>query len=220
MAMSSVPLSVGIILISFAVGFLTYYLINDLEKGKKKSYLEEVLGQLINFIIFVWVGKIILNFRTFIADPLVILSYPSDSHAFYLAVLISTTTIMVQSKRGKIDVTQFLNAFIQVFLIASFSYEFIQIIWNDNTFSIRYMGLIALLIVAFVVMQKFVSLPWLNSLIFLGWAVGSLGLAVTTPIMMVFGYTMAPWFLVLMLIICCLLMIYRKKKEGAINGWN
>ena len=220
MGLSSIQSSIAIIILSLSMGFLTYYLLSDLAKEKKKIYMKEILGQLINFVIYIWIGKIILNFSTFIVDPLAILSYPSNSNAFYLAVLLSVITILIQTKRGKIDILPFLNAFTHIFLTASFVYEFMQIIWNKNTYLIGYMGLVALLIVGFVVMRGFVSPHWLNLLIFLGWTIGSLGLAVTMPIMMVFGYTMAPWFLVLLLIICCLLMVFQKKKEGARSGGN
>ena len=220
MALSSIQSLITIIILSLSMGFLTYYLLSDLAKEKKKINMEEIMGQLINLVIFIWIGKIILNFTIFIVDPLTILSYPSNSYAFYLAVLLSVITIVIQYNRGKIDVLPFLTAFTHIFLTASFVYEFMQVIWNKNTYSIGYIGLVALLIVAFVVMRDFVSPHWLNLLIFLGWTIGSLGLAVTMPIMMVFGYTMAPWFLVLMLIICCLLMVYLKKKEGAVSGWN
>ena len=220
MALSSIQSSIAIIILSLSMGFLTYYLLSDLAKEKKKIYMEEIVGQLINFVIYIWIGKIVLNFSTFIADPLAILSYPSNSNAFYLAVLLSMVTIMIQTKRGRIDVLPFLNAFTYIFLTASFVYEFMQIIWNKNTYLIGYMGLVALLIVGFVVMRGFVSPHWLNWLVFFGWTIGSLALAVTMPIMMVFGYTMAPWFLVLMLIIGCLQIVYQKKKEGAISGRN
>ncbi|MCM3109763.1 hypothetical protein [Lederbergia lenta] len=218
--MSSIQSSIGIIILSFSVGSLTYYLLSDLAKEKKKIYVEEIVGQLTIFIIFIWLGKILLNFSVFIADPLAILSYPSDAYAFYLAILLSVITIMIQSKRGRIDILPFLTTFTHIFLISSFVYEFMQIIWNDNTYSIGYMGLIALLNVAFVVLREYVSIYWLNLLIFLGWSVGSLGLTVVMPITMVFGYTMASWFLVLLLIICCLLIVFRKKKEGGISGWD
>jgi len=218
--LSSIQSSIAIIILSLSLGFLTYYLLSDLAKEQKKKYMEEVLGQLINFVIYIWVGKIILNFSIFIVDPLAILSYPSNSNAFYVAVLLSVVTILIQDKRGKIDVLPFLNAFTHIFLTASFVYEFMQVIWNKNPYAIGYMGLIALLIVGFVVMRGFVSPHWLNLLIFLGWTIGSLGLSVTMPIMMVFGYTIAPWFIGLMLIICGVLMVFQKKKEGARSGWN
>lgn len=213
MGLSSIQSSIAIIILSLSMGFLTYYLLSDLAKENKKNHMEEVLGQLINFVIYIWVGKIILNLSTFIVDPLAILSYPSNSHAFYLAVLLSVITILIQYKRGRIDVLPFLNAFTHIFLTASFVYEFMQIILNENTYSMGYMGLVALLIVAFVVMRDFVSPHWLNLVIFLGWSIGSLGLSVMMPIMMVFGYTMAPWFLVLMLITCCLLIVYLRSAE-------
>ncbi|WP_199084006.1 MULTISPECIES: hypothetical protein [unclassified Sporosarcina] len=220
MALSTIQSSIAIIILSLSMGFLTYSLLSDLAKEKKKIYMEEVLGQLINFVIFIWIGKIILNLTIFIVDPLAILSYPSNSSAFYFAVLLSAITIVIRFNRRRINMLPFLTAFTHILLTASFVYEFMQIIWNKNTYSIGYMGLVAFLIVAFVGMRDFVSAHWLNLLIFLGWTLGSLGLAVTMPIMMVFGYTMAPWFLVLMLIICCLLIVYQKKKEGAISGWN
>ncbi|MEK3981408.1 hypothetical protein MKY37_20565 [Psychrobacillus sp. FSL K6-2836] len=220
MTLSSIQSSIAIIILSFSMGFLTYYFISDLAKEKKKIHMEETLDQLINFVIFIWVGKIILNFSIFIVDPMAILSYPSNSLAFYLAALFSVITIVIQSKRRRIDVLPFFNAFIQIFLVTSFVYEFTQIIWNGNTYSIGYMGLVALLLVVFVIMRDHVSPHWLNLFIFLGWTIGSLGLAVKMPIMMVFGYTLAPWFLVLMLLISCLLIIYQKKKEGAISGGN
>ena len=69
MALSSIQSSIAILILSLSMGFLTYYLLSDFAKGKKKNYMEEVLGQLINFVIYIWVGKIILNLSTFIVDP-------------------------------------------------------------------------------------------------------------------------------------------------------
>lgn len=220
MALSSIESSIAIIILSWGMGLLTYYLLSDLAKEKKKTYTEEVLGQLINFVIYIWVGKIILNFSTFIVDPLAILSYPSDSNAFYVAILLSVSTILIQSKRGRIDAWPFMNAFTHIFLTASFVYEFMQIIWHNNTFSIGYMGLVALLVIAFVVLRDLVSPHWLNLLIFFAWTIGSLALALIMPIIMVFGYTIAPWFFVLMFMICCVLMVFQKKREGVRSGWN
>lgn len=220
MTTSSILSSIGITVLSLGVGFITYYIFSDLAKEKKKIYMDEILNQLINFIIFLWIGKILLNLSIFIVDPLAILSYPSNSHAFYLAVLLSMITIVIQSRRRKAEVLPVFNAIIYIFLIASFVYEFAQIIWNDNTYSIGYMGLVAFLIVTFEVMRNLISLYWLNLIIFLGWTIGSLAFAMSMPIMMVFGYTMAPWFLVLLLIIGCLLIIYKNREEGVLSGRN
>ncbi|MBS4220993.1 hypothetical protein KHA96_22115 [Bacillus sp. FJAT-49711] len=220
MELSSNHSSIAMIIFSWSMGFLTYYILSDFSKEKRKASMEEVLGQLINFTIFIWIGKIILNLRIFIEDPLAILSYPSNSNAFYLAILLSVITIVIQYNRGKVDALLFSVAFTNIFLTASFVYEFMQVIWNKNTYSIGYMGLVAFLNIAFVVIRKFVCPCRLNLLIFLGWTIGSFSLAVIQPILMIFGYTVGPWFLVLILIICCFLMVYQKMKEGVINGRN
>ncbi|MCM3397178.1 hypothetical protein M3638_04920 [Oceanobacillus profundus] len=220
MTISSIHFSIGIMVFSFSMGFLIYYFITDLIKEEKKNHMDKVLGQLINFVIFIWIGKILLNITTFIVDPIAILSYPSNSHAFYLAVLFSLVTIVFQWKLGRIDVLLFLNAFIHIFLSASFVYEFIQITWNGNMYSIGYMGLVALLMIVIVIIRDLISLYWLNLLIILLWTIGSFILSVRLPIMMVFGFTIVPWFFALIFLICLLQIIFWKKKEGAISGGN
>lgn len=62
-------MSIGIIIISFVVGLIFFYMISYLSKEQRKAQIEEIVSQLINFIIFIWIGKIILNFSIFIKDP-------------------------------------------------------------------------------------------------------------------------------------------------------
>ena len=212
MATASAQTSIAIIILSLSVGFLSFYLMNDLSKKKKKIYLEELASQLINFVIYMWIGKVLLNFPVFIKEPLTILAYPGNSYAFYLAVFVSAITITIKSKRQKIDIVPFFNAFTHVFLIASFVYEFTQVVWNNNTYSIRYMGLLAALIIATVFMRDRIEAYSLNTIMLVGWTLGTLGLAFIMPFTMVFGYTMAPWFLGLILVICLTVIILKRKK--------
>ncbi|WP_338657088.1 hypothetical protein V6B14_23015 (plasmid) [Sporosarcina psychrophila] len=211
--MVSAQTSIAIIILSLSVGFLSFYLMSDLSKKKKKIYMEELASQLINFVIFMWIGKVLLNFPVFIKEPLTILAYPSNSYAFYLAVFFSAITITIKSKRQKIDIIPFFNAFTHVFLVASFVYEFTQIVWNNNTYSIRYLGLLAVLIIVIVVMRDRIATYVLNIIMLVGWTLGTLGLAFMMPFTMVFGYTMAPWFLGLILIACLRLLICKKRKK-------
>jgi len=202
--------TIAIIIISLGVGILSFYLMSGL--SKKKMYMEELVSQLINFVIFMWIGKILLNFSVFIKEPLTILAYPSNSHAFYLAVLFSIVTIGIKSKREKVDVVPFLNAFIHVFLLSSFVYEFIQIVWNNNAYSIKYMGLLAVLIVAIIVIRDRISIYRVNIFMLIGWTLGALGLAFIMPLLMVFGYTISPWFLGLILVFCLTVIMLQRKK--------
>jgi hypothetical protein len=210
--MVSAQTSIAIIILSLSVGFLSFYLMGDLSKKNKKIYMEELASQLMNFVIFMWIGKILFNFPVFIKEPLTILAYPSNSYAFYLAVFVSAITITIKSKRQKIEIVPFFNAFTHVFLVASFVYEFTQIVWNNNTYSIRYMGLLAVLIIATVFMRDRIAIYRLNIIMLVGWTLGTLGLAFIMPFTMVFGYTMATWFLGLILVICLMVIILKRKK--------
>ncbi len=211
--MSSTQLSVGMIILSLGVGFFTYFFLSDLAREKKKTYVGELLEQLMNFVIYMWIGKILLNLSVFIQDPLSILAYPSNSTAFYLAFFASVLTITIKSKRQKIKIVPFLNAFIYVFLIASFVYEFLQIVWNDNTYSISYMGLLAVLIIVFIVIRDRIATDQFNLILVAGWTLGTLGVALSMPFAMVFGYTISPWFLGSILIACLTVFTFEKWRK-------
>jgi len=212
-AMASAQISIAIIILSLTVGFLSFYLFSGLSNEKKKIDIEELGSQLVNFVIFMWIGKVLLNFSIFIKDPLAILAYPSNSYAFYLAVFVSAITITIKSKRQKNDIAPFFNAFTHVFLVASFVYEFTQIVWNNNTYSIRYLGLLTVLIILFVVLRGRIATDRLNTIMLVGWTLGTLGLAFIMPFTMVFGYTMAPWFLGLILMAYLTVAVYKKRKK-------
>lgn len=211
--MASAQTSIAIMVLSLIMGFLSFYTLSNLPKKTKKIYMEEIMSQLTNFVIFIWVSKIILNFLVFIKDPLAILAYPGDSKAFYLAVLFTIVTTVVKAKRKKIDIATFFTAFIYLFLTTSFVYEFIQVVWNKNTYLIIYLGLLALLIVALVIMRDRIADYRLSVIIFTSWIVGTLILAFTKPVMMILGYTISPWFLVLILLFTLLMNVINKRRK-------
>ncbi|WP_010648806.1 MULTISPECIES: hypothetical protein [Oceanobacillus] len=99
MAIASKLTAIGIIALSFAVGFLSFYLLSDLTREQKKLQVEEIISQLFNFVIFIWIGKILINLSTFISDPLSILAYPSDSKSFYFAIVSIALMLLYKSKQ-------------------------------------------------------------------------------------------------------------------------
>ncbi len=62
MVITSKLISIGIMVFSIGIGFIILVMLDGLSKEQRKEYLEEMISQLINLVIFVWVGKIILNF--------------------------------------------------------------------------------------------------------------------------------------------------------------
>ncbi|HLQ98670.1 MAG TPA: hypothetical protein VK135_08275 [Candidatus Dormibacteraeota bacterium] len=192
--------AVGIIVISFIVGFAFFYITSPLQKELKKAQLEEMFSQLVNFIIFIWVGKIILNFSIFINDPLAILAYPSNSDAFYIAILLSAILLFYKNWKKKLNVIQLITSFLPVFLVASFLYEFIQMMLDHNTFSFGYLTLSTILLVLFLLIHEHLTSGNLILVMLVSWSLGILVLVYTQPFVTIFGYIMAPWFIVLFLI--------------------
>ena len=200
LVVASKLMSIGIIIVSVIAGLIFLYVLSDSPKMERKKRVEEIGSQIFNFIIFVWVGKIILNFSTLIKDPMVILAYPSNAEAFYLAVLFSAGLLVYKSKRQQLDVQSFLVSFLPVFLGASFLYEFIQLVWNNSTYSFGYIVLLTVLVVLFLLIRERVTVSMLFTVILIGWSGGILLLAFTQPFVTVFGYIIAPWFVVLFFI--------------------
>lgn len=211
--MVGVQLSMGMIIISWFIGFLIYYLISSSPKKDTKVHIEELISQFINFILLMWIGKIILNFSSFIKAPLVILAYPSNSAAFYFAILLITINIVYKAKRKDLEVLGLVDAFIYVFLSASFVYEFIQIVFNNNTYSFGYFILLAVLFMFFLFIRNRVATDQSVVIILASWSVSALGLALTKPLMMVFGYTIKPWFIVVFFLVLFIAYIVKKRKK-------
>lgn len=212
MAAAQILTAIAIIALSMALGLIAFYLISDLPNSQKKKWMSDMVSQLINFVIFIWVGKILLNISIFITDPLAILAYPSNADAFYLAVLFSALTLAYKQLRGQMDVISLIDKFIPVFLIASFVYEFIQFVWFHHSNAIGYLGLLAVLIIGFLLSRdrsQHTVTPW----IIIGWSIGTLILSYALPFITVFGYIMAPWFVGLIFITGILLLITNLRKK-------
>ncbi|ASN03909.1 glycosyltransferase family protein [Virgibacillus necropolis] len=205
-------LSIAIIVISLIAGLISFYIISGLSKAQKKKQMEEIASQLINFFIFIWLGKIIMNFFIFIKDPLAILAYPSSSHAFYLAILFSALILTYKSKRRQIDVFQLIKSFIPVFLVASFVYEFIQIVWNNNTYSIGYTVLLTILLIVYLLVSDRMAGPTVTLMMLIGWSAGVFVLEYILSFTTVFGYIMDSWFIGLFFITSFILIIYKQRK--------
>ena len=200
-------MSIVILIISFIAGFIFFYVTSSLTNHVKKKQLEEITSLLIDFIILIWIGKLILNINVFISDPLAVLAYPSNSKAFYIAVLLLILHIGYQVKRHKFEIKTLLFSFVPVFLVASFVYEFIQIVWVGNTFTWCYLGLLMVLLIIYLIFHDRISSKRITFSLLTIWSLGQLILAMIMPFITVFGYMLSPWFMSLILIFCFILFI-------------
>src|SRR5699024_12614290 len=114
-----------------------------------------------------------------------------------LAVLFSAGLLVYKSKRQQLDVQPFLVSFLPVFLGASFLYEFIQLGWNNSTYSFGYMALLTILVVLFLLIRERVTVSMLFIVMLIEWSVVILLLAFTQPFVSVLVYMITLGFVVL-----------------------
>ena len=219
MVSASKLISIGIISLSIVIGLTTFYLISDLSKQERKEHIEGIVSLLINFIIYIWVGKIILNFPVFINDPLAILAYPSSSHAFYLAILISMVVNLLKSKYTHKIVPHFIESLVFVSFVTSFVFEFIQLVWNSNAYAFGTLLVFGILLVLFISLRGRVASPTLLIVTLTAWSGGTMLLAFIQPIVTLFGYLITPWFSGLFYLISMLIIIINKRRRER-RGWN
>lgn len=213
LAAAQVLTEIAIIIISFIIGFIFFYTMSPLSKVDKKEQLDELTSLIINFVIFIWLGKIILNIGLLVKDPFAVLAYPSNSKAFYLATLLILINICYKIVRHKFKIKPIVTTFVPVFLIASFAYEFIQIVLVQNAYSWFYLVLLMILVVTYALLHDRVASLKLSYSLMLTWTLGTLVLALTLPFTTVFGYMMSTWYLIVISIIQLVLIIYNRKRR-------
>lgn len=202
-----------ILLGSFIIGVIFFRLISSYSTIATKQQMDEVVNMLIVFVLALWIGKISTNFTTFIADPISILAYPSDSTAFYIASILSVIYVKVKQKRAYNQVIALLYAFLIVFFTASFTYGFIQLIVGTAAYTLPYLGLLVLLLILFVLQEDTLAK---EKLVFIGLATWSLGQWVLSFFSetTVFQFHLSHWFYAAISFAVVLLLIYRKKVKN------
>lgn len=195
MAIASKLITIGIIAASFLVGMLSLFIMSNLPAKIKKKHMAEIISQLINFVLFMWAGKIILNLSSFLSDPLTILAYPANSTAFYFAVFASVFLLIYKDKQKKLELGPFMDSFVHVFLVASFIYEFLEIILKDSVFAFGYLLLLSVLMLLYFFLRERLQIKLLLMIFLTGWSLGIIILSFIQPFVTVFGYIMEPWFI-------------------------
>lgn len=216
---TTVIMSIGMLIVSFLVGLLFFYVTSPDTKEIKKQQIDETTSLLFNFIIFIWIGKIVVNFSRFIKDPLAILAYPSNSNAFYIASLLIIVNILYNSIRKKKEMTSVFKSFVPLFLAASFIYEFLQVIVLGNRGDLLYLALITILLVVFLLLQGKISSYRSSFIVCIAWIIGQLVLSVMYSYSIIFGYMIAPIFFMMAFIFIILFVIVRRRGQVLKNGW-
>lgn len=195
---TTVVISISIKIISVIAGVAVFYFVSGLANERKKKLAEVVVSQIINFVLFIWLAKILLNLPLFLSDPLAVLAYPSDASAFYLAIFFSAILIVYSAKKGRIEGAAFVQALLFILLPASFVFEFAEMSWNNDPYAFGNIVLYAALLFLFLLLNDKASPVAIGSVILTGWTAGMLLLQAIQPHTALFGYFMEPWFIVLL----------------------
>ncbi|MBP1970468.1 hypothetical protein J2Z83_002589 [Virgibacillus natechei] len=196
---------------SFLAGFILLWLLSPFSKIETKKLIDEVGSLLLTFIISLWIGKILVNFSTFLSDPLAVLAYPSDSSAFYIGFLLTIIYSTFKIIKDYSHLQKILLSFMYVFLSASFIYEFIRINIGSDVHNWDYLGLLVLLLVIIIVLQERLTTSMLTFIAILGWSIGQLIRTLfTNPT--VFQFSLDPWFWIVLILLSFVLLLYHSRK--------
>lgn len=206
-------MSIGIIIISFIVGVAFYYFISIVPNSVKKKQLEHVFSLLVNFVIYIWVGKILVTLSIFVKDPLAVLAYPSNSSAFYIAIVLLTINVLYKVWKEKFDVNQWFTAFVPIVLATSFTYEFIQYIQKQSLDRLSHLILLMAILIVFILFQERLRASTLAFLQLVIWTGGLFGLSFISSYVSIFGYTIHPWFSLLLFLVFLGLGYYNHRKQ-------
>src|SRR5699024_10318209 len=127
-----VLVSIGQYIIAVLGGLGFYYILAvEKDKADRKQLMDTALSYIINFILYMWLAKIIILFPLFIKDPFAVLPYPSDSRMFYLAHIFIGMHLLLAWKRKKIDGLKLYQSIVPILIMSNFIYEFMEVMFNQ-----------------------------------------------------------------------------------------
>lgn len=203
--------SLIIVLISFIIGTLFFYLTSPDERKTKKQNLTTITDFLLVYMVSIIGAKIVLHFDIFLKNPIVVLAFPSNSHAYYLASIVMVGYLFWLVKRKKLDIIGFFESFIRVALAAGFLSLFAQLVLTTDVVSIYQLGLYVILLVSWLGLQDKVSSNYLVLITMSAW--GLVHAVITwLDATQLFGFFLAPWFYLLIGLTSVFLLLKTDKK--------
>lgn len=215
---TTVLISIGMFIGSFIVGIAFYYAIIPSNRQKKKQRVDELLSFIINFVLFIWAGKIIVHLTLFFQDPFAVLAYPSDARAFYIATILLVINLLYHIIRKGFQIKTFIATAIPVFLATGFTYELLQIIVVDSRLAWPNILLMACLLIIFVFMHDRQSINRIALTVFTIWTLGHLMFYFSFSFTKVFGYFIHPIYFLSIYVLGIGLFLYSKRRQVVDHG--
>lgn len=219
MSITNIAIFALILIVSLILSCGAYYIYSNQTRIVKKEVLNEIVSNIINIVIFVWVSKILLNISLFFDDPMAVIVYPSNAQSFYVAFVLTTLLFSYQIRKKKININIFIRAFTFVFLVGSIISELIQYFWQDNLSSVGYFILLMLMFTVLILLEDKIKTNMLMYFLILIYSLGLLILSFVYPVVTVFGYIIQPYFIGVFFVISFLIIfLLDKREETKIGG--
>lgn len=211
MATTTALLFVGKFALSFIFAIIMFYIMDEEDAKVKRKKIDDLLSLLLQFIIYIWLAKMIWDLPMLFRHPFSVLAYPSNSTHFYTATVLTSLHFYWQHRHDKSAIQARLNMFIRVALLALFMYEFLEIILNPYTQLDLYFVLLTVIVALMTLYQK---KAWATPLMFNIWLLMVFILSLSKGYYQVFNYFIHPIYFIVMLIGLSSLYLILNKSRG------
>ncbi len=163
-----IKLDLLFMIISFLLGVIFLYVLSPYSKENTKKAIDSTTNLLFTLVVAIWIGKILLNIQGFIADPIAILAYPSNTNALYIGIVL---TLLFSRWKWVKTSTQYFDSLFSwnlVFITAQFSYTFLQHIFYSSQW-LNVIGLLVLVMYIVYVSNK-KSVMFIGTTTLIGWS--------------------------------------------------
>lgn len=206
-------IKIGSLVFSFLIGIVFFYVTNQSKKQEKKQQLDQFMSYLINFILFIWAGKIILHIQIFFQDPFAVLAYPSDSRSVYIATILLIIQVIYQKIRKQLPVAKLVNTMIPIFVATGFVYEFIALTMMDSKTGLQNLILMTVLIVIYLSLQDKLRAGYITIITGIIYSITHIAFYFINGYTIVFGYMLHPVYFMSILLLIIYDYIYYQRNS-------
>lgn len=210
MPSTTILLKIGLLVASFIVGIGLFYIISKATKQIKKRQIDSVLSYVINFILFIWVAKVLVHISIFIEDPFAVLAYPSNSKAIYIASVFLLSQVIYHRYRKNLNIGELIGTIIPVFLATTFTYEFLHMIILESHHAFQNLLFATGLLLLYIVMQDKMAHQLLASIIIILYSVIHIMFYFAFGYTIVYGYMLHPVYFVSIIIFVIAMLIFKR----------
>lgn len=215
MPLNSVMLSIGILFASFLGGILFYYVVDHNDKQHKKYELDQFLNVLIQFILYLWLMKILAQFSMVFQDPMSVLAHPANSMHFLFASIILLVHLWFKYRNNTLATINLFQTGSFIIIASLFIYEILQLLTQPGAdFNVMIVVLAALIVINVLLYGKHKNELILSGSLIGAFLITACGFAFFKGYYMFFGFMLSPYYFLLLIILLAIylyFMVYKNK---------